>query len=475
MKRALQLERLRRYLKHQVLPYSAFYRESFAKAGFSPDDIHEWDDLQSIPFTSKTDLISTPDNPRRVLDFALLPKPEELKRRADVIRHAILHGRKATQEMLEREYRPIFLTSTTGRSAEPVSFLYSNHDIANLTVAGRHLVDVFGTKPDDRVLNMFPFAPHLAFWQAHYATTASNLFCVSSGGGKVMGTEGNIRLLKKLRPTALIGMPTFLYHFLRQAVDEGVKCDTLTRLVLGGEKVPDGMKLKLRDLCAKLGSPNTVPLATYGLTEAKMAFAECPTTDGSSSGYHLYPDFVLTEIIDPDSGAHVPDGRRGEIVITHLDARGTVVIRYRTGDIIEGGITYERCPHCGRDWPRLVGEISRRTSNVELHLEKLKGTIVNFDTLEHVLDDFREIGTWQLELRKLHDDPLDIDELILHAEKADDETDEDLRRKINATFAANTELHLNRIEFHDPAEMRRLHGVGTELKEKRVVDHRPKK
>jgi phenylacetate-coenzyme A ligase PaaK-like adenylate-forming protein len=289
-----------------------------------------------------------------------------------------------------------------------------------------------------------------------------------------MGTEGNIRLLKKLRPTALIGMPTFLYHFLRQALEERVRCEGLTRLILGGEKVPEGMRVRLRELAAALGSPDAAVLATYGFTEAKAAWAECPTADGSPSGYHLYSDLGIVEVVNPETGEQVPDETAGEIVYTSLDARGTAVIRYRTGDFIDGGITYAPCPHCGRDWPRLIGNISRKSNKVEMHLDKLKGTLVDFDALEHVLDDFRHIGTWQLELRKLHDDPLDVDELVLHAEKSNGETDVELREKINATFSAATELHLNRILFHDPAEMRRLQGVGTELKEKRIVDHRPK-
>jgi len=48
------------------------------------------------------------------------------------------------------------------------------------------------------MVNMFPFAPHLAFWLAHYAGTEFGAFVTSTGGGKVMGTEGNLRLIKRL-------------------------------------------------------------------------------------------------------------------------------------------------------------------------------------------------------------------------------------------------------------------------------------
>ena len=109
----------------------------------------------------------------------------------------------------------------------------------------------------------------------------------------------------------------------------------------------------------------------------------------------------------------------------------------------------------------------------DLQLDKLKGTLVDFNHLEHVLDNAEHIGTWQLELRKQHDDPLELDELILHVAKSDMTDDESLRVTIGTRFASETEIHPNRIEFHTEEEMRRLQGVGTLLKEQRVVDHRP--
>ena len=474
MTRSQQIVKLRQYLKYQVIPFSKFYREAFAKNSLTAGDIQTWDDLRKIPFSSKADLVSTPENPRRSLDFVIVPDEAELKRRLSTVRFALLHGRVAAKAALESEYRPIFMTSTTGRSAEPVPFMYSQHDIENLCKSGRQMVEVIGARKDDRVINMFPFAPHLAFWQTHYATISYPVFCLSSGGGKVMGTEGNIRLMAKINPTCLIAMPTFLYHLLRQALDEGVRCDKIRLIVLGGEKVPSGMREKLRSLVAQLGSPDAAVLATYGFTEAKMAWPECASRDGSPTGYHIVPELGIVEIVHPDTGEPQPDGTGGEIVFTALDARGTAVIRYRTGDCIDGGITYAPCPHCGRNVPRLVGNISRASNVLAMSFDKLKGTIVDFNELEHLLDGLREIGAWQLEIRKLHDDPLDVDELILHTEKRNGGTDEDICDHVNEAFSAATELRLNKICFHTAAEMRKLHGVGHEIKEKRVVDHRPK-
>ena len=59
------------------------------------------------------------------------------------------------------------------------------------------------------MLSMFPFAPHLAFWQTHYAGTEFGVFLLSSGGGKTVGTDGNIRIATDAVQAAARG-----HHFL---------------------------------------------------------------------------------------------------------------------------------------------------------------------------------------------------------------------------------------------------------------------
>jgi phenylacetate-CoA ligase len=336
-------------------------------------------------------------------------------------------------------------------------------------------MEVCGAQPDFRMLNAFPFAPHLAFWFTHHAGVSFGVLTVSSGGGKVLGTEGNLRLMRKLNPDAIIGVPTFIYHLLQQAAEEKIRCNNLKRIVLGGEKTSDGLRRKLHDMAVELGARDVNVLATYGFTESKLAWAECPFPhDQEPGGYHLYPDLGIIEIVDPKTGRAAPSGQPGEIVFTPLDARGTVVLRYRTGDYIDGGLVYEPCPYCGRTLPRLVGKISRGSEIREMHLDKLKGTLVDFNELEHVLDDAPHIGTWQLELRKAGDDPFNLDELVLHVSKTDSTTDLQLTRELHDRFYSQTEVHPNRIVFHDAAEMRRLQGVGVVIKEQKVVDHRPR-
>lgn len=466
----LQLEKLRRYLRDVVAPFSPHYRELFRELKAGPESIRSLDDLRRIPFTTKRDLIATGNT----LRFVITPDQRALAHRPNILLRALVRGRSRVQQELESEYRPLFLTSTTGRSAEPTPFLFTRYDLQNLASAGRRLFEVCGARRDMRLLNMFPYAPHLAFWQTHYGAEAFGVFVASTGGGKVAGTEGQIRFMRRLKPDVLIGMPTFVYHVLHQAAAEGFTCESLKRIVLGGEKVPDGMRLKLAALAKELGAKDIDVVATYGFTEAKMAFAECPRcVDEPSCGYHLYPDLALFEVVDPKTGEPVPAGSPGELVFTPLDARGTVVLRYRTGDLVDGGLTYEPCPNCGRRAPRIVGNISRSAEIREVHVDKIKGTLVDFNELEHLLDDCAHVGAWQIELRKRNDDPLDLDELVVHVAKHNGVSEAQLARELNERFVARAEIHPNRIAFHTLEEMRALHGVGSELKERKLVDSRP--
>ena len=473
--RALQGRALHEYLRDCVLPFSAHYKRMFAEHGLSADDFRSIEDLEKMPFTSKVDLLPTTENPRKAIDFVLVPDPKVFAKRPSVIFRALWRGKARVREELDREWRPIFMTSTTGRSSEPVPFLYSQHDIANLGIGSGRVADLGAVSREEKMINMLPFAPHLAFWYMYYAGIQNNIFCLSTGGGKVMGTDGNLRAVQKLKPSVIVAMPTFLYHILQIAIEKKMRIEGLRLICLGGEKVADGMRRKLREMCAELGSPNVLVAATYGFTECKQAFTECafePETE--NPGYHLYPDLGVVEIVDPKTGDPVPNGQPGEIVFTPLDSRGTVVLRYRTGDYIDGGLTYEACPRCGRQLPRLVGKISRSSAFKEVQLDKIKGTLVDFNELEHVLDDAPNVGAWQIELRKLHDDPLEVDELVLHVQKINGADNDHLIHDLRARLTTRCEISPNRIEFHSAEKMRDLQGVGVQLKEQKLVDHRPK-
>ncbi|MGD1017876.1 MAG: AMP-binding protein [Verrucomicrobiia bacterium] len=472
--RRIQNEKLHRYLTEVIAPFSPYYKRLFAEHHVDPRLIKTVNDLRQMPFTAKADLLSTSEQPEKFREFIITPDLSVLKHRPRVLAEALWRGRSVVERRFEREYRPIFLTATTGRSSLPVAFTYTDYDMYNLRISGARLIQTFAATTKMRGVNMFPYAPHLAFWQVVYAGLEFGMLLVSSGGGKVMGTDGNINLIEKIKPEALIGIPTFVYHVIREAQAQGNKWPQVTKVVLGGEKSPQGIRRKIVTLLQEMGAGDVRVCGTYGFTEARVAWGECPTLPEESSGYHLFPDFGVFEVIDPETGEVKGEGEPGELVYTPLDARGTVVLRYRTGDYVDGGVTWEPCPHCGRTVPRIVGNIGRASNTKELQFGKLKGTIVNFDTLQQILDNTTEIGEWQLEIRKAHDDPHDVDELILHLAPVNGANVEQLKEKVRTRFQTGVELTPNRIEVHSIDDMLKRIKLESSLKEVRILDARPK-
>src|SRR3954469_16792643 len=108
--RQLQAAKLRRYLRDVVVPFSAHYREMFARRGLTPDSFRSIRDLEQLPFTSKPDLINTPECPQRTKDFVLIPDERVLTRRPSTVLRALARGRNAVKRQFEIEFRPIFMT-----------------------------------------------------------------------------------------------------------------------------------------------------------------------------------------------------------------------------------------------------------------------------------------------------------------------------------------------------------------------------
>jgi hypothetical protein len=147
-------------------------------------------------------------------------------------------------------------------------------------------------------------------------------------------------------------------------------------------------------------------------------------------------------------------------------------MRYSTGDISGGGLTWSPCPACGRTLPRLLGRISRVSEKRRMKLDKIKGSLVDFNELEVILDDVDGVGSWQIELAKANNDPMEVDELRLHLSLEPSHLKEEVEDVIRRRFREVAEITPNEIAYHSAEEMRRLHGVGKNLKEEKIVDHR---
>lgn len=478
--RTMQDALLRRYVREYLYPFSAFYRDLFDRAGVRPDQIRTVDDLRRIPLSGKLDLLPTADDPQRFRKFILQPTPESIRaawplsRKLPLLARKWARGAQAVKQVVRDEFAPCFMTFTTGRSAEPVPFFYSPHDIRNLHETGERLVDVMAFDPEFRIANVFPYAPHLAFWQVFFAGQATGMMALSTGGGKVMGSSGDLRAITRLRADVLIGVPGYVYHLLRRAAAERLDLSSIRCVVLGAERVPPGLKAKISALLEELGARDVRVFGTYGFTEARMAFAECPTRDNAYTGYHLYPDLAIFEVVDPRTGEVVPEGEDGELVFTPLHARASTVFRYRTGDRVRGGLQFGPCPHCGRTVPRISSDLTRESSLKDLQLLKVKGTLVNLEDCAMLLGSMPEVEEWQIELRKKDDDPMEVDELTVHLALRSGSDADQATAHLRDLFHSRLELTPNHVRILELDSMLKKIGMETEMKERRFVDCRPK-
>jgi len=474
----LQNQRLHHFINTHVYPFSSYYHKLFDEKKIDPRQIRSKEDLKRIPYISKSDLIDK-DNPQKFKDFILHPDKEKISRYWSKSRlmmlatKSFLQGRRL-QEDLAREYRPVFMTFTTGTTNSPVPFMYSRYDLDNLYLSGGRMVGLLGIKGEDMVMNLFPFAPHLAFWQTFFGAIEADVFSLSTGGGKVMGTEGNLTAMLKIKPSAVLGVPSYIYHLLRFAQDKGHDLSFLKKIVLGASKVTPAYKQKLSEIICAQGGRNVNIFGTYGFTEARTAWAECPSENHLSSGYHLYPDKEIFEIIDPATGQVKDDQEDGELVYTSLDSRASVMLRYRTGDIVKGGITWGPCPFCGRQTLRLSSNITRLSENKDLHLTKLKGTLVNLSHFAEVIGDIPQVDEWQLEIRKHNNDPFEVDEMVMYITTKAGVDQKMTSALIKDKLTGATEVTPNEIKFIPLDEMVKRLELETANKEKRILDVRPK-
>lgn len=463
----LQNSLLQRFVKHQ-LPFSPFYRELFKKHDLTWNDFKTTDDLQRIPFISKADLAPTEDDRARPRQFILQPDEHLIKKHASKSMLAKIVWKKLRRQdpkpMLEHEYKPIHIHFTTGRTALPTPFTYSARDIEVLRESGERLLDVIGVPRDQVAINGFPYSPHLAFWLAYNALTKLGMTSVQTGGGKVMGTTKIIDAIERMKASLLMFIPGYAYHLLREAAKQKRDFSNVKYIVFGGERVSQGLREKVRSLLQEMGAQLPQIYATYAMTEGKTAWIQC----AESTGYHTYPDLEFFELVDKE-GNRVEEN--GELVYSALDWRGSVVMRYRTGDLVKR-INYEPCPSCGKTVPQIYPDIQRSSDVKEFHLTKIKGELVNLNNFYPLLSGMKEIDEWQVRLKKKNNDPHDLDEIELAVASKPGVNFEQYKSLLEKQVLNEIGVSAHIVQEKTDDLLTKL-GMETELKEKRIIDLRP--
>ncbi len=469
-RRTLQNHLVRNLMRHQ-LPYSPFYRELFKKHNLNFNDIRTTDDLIKIPFVTKADLAPTEDDRAKPKRFILQPDEQLIKKHAPKLMLVRLLWMKLTgrdpKPWLEHDYKPIHLHFTTGRTALPTPFAYSARDLDTLRESGERMLETTGISRDLVAINGFPYSPHLAFWLAYHALTKLGLTSLQTGGGKIMGTAKIIDATERLKAGVVTFIPGYCYHLFREAAKQGRDFSSLKYIIFGGERVSPGLREKVNTLAQQLKADHPKILATYALTEGKTAWIQCH----EQSGYHTYPDLEYFEVVNKE-GQRVKPGEPGEIVYTALGWRGSIVIRYRTGDLVKG-LTEEPCPHCGKTVPIIHPDIQRSSELREFHLTKVKGELVNLNNFYPLLSGIQEIEEWQVSIQKKNNDPYDVDELIVEVAPKSGVNFAEFKPRLEKTLTSEVGVGVS-VKQGELEPLLQKIGMETELKDKRIVDLRPK-
>ncbi len=458
--RAFQAKKLQTILKiSRLAPY---YNALYDAHKINIHAIRSLDDFASFPFTTKADLLPSKEYPEKASAFVVNPT-HHIRELPALTRFQLLFSSSLKLKMVS-EFKPVHVHFTSGRSAMSIPVFYTQRDLLLLQEAARRMMSYLQIPHTVRVINVFPYAPHLAFWQTVYATNYLGIFGLHTGGGPVMGTERIVENIEKMHAECIVGMPSYVYHLLSYAVQHRKKLSSVKWILLGGEAVTHGYIEKVKHLLMLCDAHAVRVYSSYAFTEGKVSWSQCH----EESGYHLYPDMEFVEIINHD-GKRVPDGQIGEIVYTALDFRGTLFLRYKTGDI--GRLQPGSCPHCGARTPRLESMISRSSEIVSLNLTKIKGTLVDLHAVAALLSSLPFIDEWQLFIERK--EKYDLDELILDVAQTS---------AVSHTFAKNEILREMQANFHVTPTIQFKHKkdivkqleLEHRMKEKRIVDLRSK-
>jgi phenylacetate-CoA ligase len=449
---AFQEKKLRKMMDFFMM--TPYYHSFFDVHHMNASDVRNFTDLSRLPFTTKHDVLSTIEHPDKARAFVV--DPTQRKKGLSCLRTFDLLFSRTLKKDLVREFKPIHVHFSSSQTTG-VPVLYTDYDLQRLVVSGKRIMDYAKIPHMHRVVNAFLYASHLTFWQSVYATNHNGIFGLHTGGGTQ--TRHIIATLVRMNAQVLMGTPSYVMHLVSLAVHHEADLSSLSSIILSGEAVTPAYTEKLRVLLRVCGVNDVSVRSTYGFTESKVLWGQCH----EKSGYHLYPDMEYIEIVD-EHGNRVADGQSGEIVYTSLDFRGTVFLRYKTGDY--GKLEVGPCAHCGATTPRLHPAISQQDLLIPLQLTKVKITRVDFNAASALLNGIQEIVDWQITLKKKHNG---VDSVVLTVA---------LREKLAYVRKeiVREMRHLFNIEprilVKEEEELVRLLGLEEKLKIKRIIDSR---
>ena len=268
-------------------------------------------------------------------------------------------------------------SQTSGTSGKPMRWLDTAESWAWMVDNWTRVFESAGLTRADRVFFAFSFGPFLGFWVAFDAASRMGCLCMPGGG---MPTAARLSVIIDTGATVLCCTPTYAIHMAEVAAREGIDLgrSKVRQLIVAGE--PGGSIPATRQKIEQLWQGARV-VDHHGMTEIGPVSYGCPAR---RDVLHIIESSYLAEVVDPDTGQHVPRGQQGELVLTNLGRPGSPLLRYRTGDLVLAA-PEARCLGCGSFEMALVGGILGRADDMVV----VRGVNIYPGAIEEVL---RSVG-----------------------------------------------------------------------------------
>ncbi|MCC7327242.1 MAG: phenylacetate--CoA ligase [Burkholderiales bacterium] len=288
--RSLQLQRLRWTLGHAYdnVPH---YRHAFDAKGVHPRELLDLDDLARFPFTVKTDL-------RDNYPFGMFAVPRE-----QVVR----------------------VHASSGTTGKPTVVGYTRNDIETWASVMARSIRAAGGRAGDVLQVAYGYGLFTGGLGAHYGAEKLGCTVIPMSGGQ---TERQVQLIMDFKPTVIMVTPSYMLAIAEEMERQGIDPtkSSLEIGIFGAEPWTPTMRETIE---ARLAMD---AIDIYGLSEVigPGVAQECIET---KDGLTVWEDHFYPEVVDPETGAVLPAGEKGELVFTSLTKEALPIIRYRTRDL----------------------------------------------------------------------------------------------------------------------------------------------
>jgi len=415
----LQLSRLQETAR-RVYAISPFYKQKFDEAGILPEDIKSVNDISKLPFTKKQDL-------RDHYPFGMFCVPM-----SEVVR----------------------IHSSSGTTGKPTVVGYNAHDMDVWNEVMARVYTMSDVDSRDVVHNGYGYGLFTGGLGFHTGAEKIGAAIVPASGGF---TDRQLMLMRDFGATVLACTPSFALHLAEVAAKAGKdfrKDYKLKSGIFGAEPTSKGLK---EEVARAWGIDFH---EVYGLSEIIGPGVSCSCKH--SDRLHIAEDHFLAEIIDPKTGEVLPEGERGELVITTLTKQALPIIRYRTGDITS--IIKEPCA-CGRTHARMESIVGRADDMLIVN-----GVNVYPSQVEHVIANAEGVT---LNYQIIADKKGHLDKLEILVEASSDMILEDqaqadrIIKAIQASILNNLYINAN-VKLLEPNSIERSMGKAVRIIDKRV-------